>query len=49
MVYLVGRVGRDPEKRGTDESKSCLVFSLATNTYYSKSSNSTGKSYKYYT
>ena len=44
MVYLVGRVGRDPEKRGTDESKSCLVFSLATNTYYSKSSNSTGKS-----
>jgi len=32
-IYLLGRVGREPEKRGTD-TKQCMVFSLATNTYY---------------
>jgi len=33
QVTLMGRVGRDPEKRGTDD-RCCMVFSLATNTYW---------------
>ena len=32
VIHLMGRVGREPERRGSDE-KPCQVFSLATNTY----------------
>ncbi|XP_005111468.1 single-stranded DNA-binding protein, mitochondrial [Aplysia californica] len=36
-VQLIGRIGRDPEHRGTDEHP-CIVFPLATNLSFRKAS-----------